>query len=249
MTDNENLIEEAAKAIYFRADEIGLNLNVGPVQATALARAALAVFEKVHTPTDDERVLSTVIEDAIERWGDEYPTPQVATYVSAAVRDAGFRRPEKPSSPLSAHVEGIQYADDIAEGGDPVPEDYERHYCEEDGEDWPCAAVRSIDAHTDDPGGRAFRSRTYRLLATRDFTGHMDEGRRTAFYEGWSAREQWESTRPRPPQGEPSDAQVLAAVDAFMASQLESEDGPSLVHKNMAAALRAASAVTEQGEE
>lgn len=42
------------------------------------------------------------------------------------------------------------------------------------------------------------------------------------------------------PKGEPSDAQVLAAVDAFMASQLESEDGPSLVHKNMAAALRAA---------
>lgn len=40
--------------------------------------------------------------------------------------------------------------------------------------------------------------------------------------------------------GEPSDAQVLAAVDAFMASQAQSEDGPILVHKNMAAALRAA---------
>lgn len=55
MTDDEKLIEEAAKAIYFRADEIGLYLNVGPKQAEALARAALAVFEKALTPATDEQ--------------------------------------------------------------------------------------------------------------------------------------------------------------------------------------------------
>lgn len=55
MTDNEKLIEEAAKAIYFRADEIGINREVGQLQSEALARAALAVFEKAHTPTDDDR--------------------------------------------------------------------------------------------------------------------------------------------------------------------------------------------------
>jgi hypothetical protein len=49
---------------------------------------------------------------------------------------------EALSADLTAHVEGVAYADDIAEGGDPVPDDYERHYCEEDGEDWPCTAVR-----------------------------------------------------------------------------------------------------------
>ena len=40
-----------------------------------------------------------------------------------------------------AHVECVMYADDVAEGVD-VPDDYERHYCETDGEDWPCAHAR-----------------------------------------------------------------------------------------------------------
>lgn len=50
--------------------------------------------------------------------------------------------PEKPNA-RDQHVEAVAFADDIAEGGDPVPEDYERHYCEEDGQDWPCAVVRA----------------------------------------------------------------------------------------------------------
>lgn len=42
---------------------------------------------------------------------------------------------------LEAHYEGVEYGDDIPEGEmEAVPEDYERHYCHEDGEDWPCAA-------------------------------------------------------------------------------------------------------------
>ncbi|KQR02498.1 hypothetical protein ASF72_10720 [Arthrobacter sp. Leaf141] len=43
----------------------------------------------------------------------------------------------------AAHYKDIAYADDIAEGGDEeVPEDYERHCCNEDGEDWPCQAIK-----------------------------------------------------------------------------------------------------------
>jgi hypothetical protein len=49
-------------------------------------------------------------------------------------------------------------------------------------------------------------------------------------------------------QGPISDAMVLAAVDAFMRSQSESEDGPSLVHKNIAAALEAAAAAADRSE-
>ncbi|WP_431863005.1 hypothetical protein [Microbacterium algeriense] len=44
---NEKLIEEAAKAIY--------EARVEESTCGDLARAALAVFEKAHTPTDDER--------------------------------------------------------------------------------------------------------------------------------------------------------------------------------------------------
>lgn len=45
----------------------------------------------------------------------------------------------------SIHFEAVAYADDIAEGGDvEIPEDYERHYCEEDGEDWPCRTVAAL---------------------------------------------------------------------------------------------------------
>lgn len=42
------------------------------------------------------------------------------------------------------HYECIAYADDVAEGNDePVPEDYERRYCDYDGETWPCETVRT----------------------------------------------------------------------------------------------------------
>lgn len=48
---------------------------------------------------------------------------------------------------LADHFEEIAYADDIPEGQDwEVPEDYERHYCNEDGEDWPCRAVLAASA-------------------------------------------------------------------------------------------------------
>ena len=48
-----------------------------------------------------------------------------------------------PSAATARHERAVAYADDVAEGGDPVPDDYERHYCTDDGEDWPCGAARA----------------------------------------------------------------------------------------------------------
>ena len=48
-----------------------------------------------------------------------------------------------PSAATARHERAVAYADDVAEGGAPVPDDYERHYCTEDGEDWPCGAARA----------------------------------------------------------------------------------------------------------
>lgn len=120
MTD-ERLIEEAAKAI----EKVPYHAwhDVTREGARELARTALAVFEKAHAPTDDERVLSTVIEDAIERWGDEYPTPQVATYVSAAVRAAGFRRSEVPEPSAARPSPPVYLAADLWQAlGAPISE-------------------------------------------------------------------------------------------------------------------------------
>lgn len=49
---------------------------------------------------------------------------------------------------LDLHHEGVAYADDMDEADD-VPEDYERHFCHEDGETWPCATVRAVTGDTE----------------------------------------------------------------------------------------------------
>lgn len=49
----------------------------------------------------------------------------------------------------AVHHEGVAYADDIDEASD-VPDDYERHFCHEDGEDWPCATIRALEGATDE---------------------------------------------------------------------------------------------------
>lgn len=60
------------------------------------------------------------------------------------------------------HVEAVAYADDIDEGKD-VPDNYERHYCEADGEEWPCAYARH-DAENERDSARA-KLDTVRALA------------------------------------------------------------------------------------
>jgi len=63
---------------------------------------------------------------------------------AAAIREAAAAQAVIDAA-LAPHREGVAYADDIAEGTD-VPEDYERHYCDWDGEDWPCSMVRVLSA-------------------------------------------------------------------------------------------------------
>lgn len=63
------------------------------------------------------------------------------------IKDAVFQAIVRAFA-VAAHVEGVAYADDIAEGGDLVPDDYERHYCEEDGDDWPCPTIRNLHIPT-----------------------------------------------------------------------------------------------------
>ena len=70
------------------------------------------------------------------------PTADVA-YLLAELRKAR----EALTRVEEVHFEGIAYADDVAEGCDePVPDDYEHHFCQEDGEDWPCATTRALRA-------------------------------------------------------------------------------------------------------
>lgn len=57
MTDNEKLIEEAATAIEHTPWRLGTPPRMHSVDRT---RAALAVFEKAHTPTDDDDILDVI---------------------------------------------------------------------------------------------------------------------------------------------------------------------------------------------
>lgn len=43
---------------------------------------------------------------------------------------------------LAIHHEGVAYADDVDEAID-VPDDYEHHFCHEDGLAWPCPTARA----------------------------------------------------------------------------------------------------------
>ncbi|GAA4774463.1 hypothetical protein [Microbacterium gilvum] len=62
------------------------------------------------------------------------------------------------------HVEGIAYADDVAEGYEgPVPDDYTRHYCEADGEDWPCAYARHNEKVRQDEREKTLRDESMHL--------------------------------------------------------------------------------------
>lgn len=100
MNDNEKLIEEAAAAAQeatrqkHRPTWRKLPEYVKE-NYRAHARAALAVFEKAHNPTVDEReALETVI---AVTWRDMYSTPTDRDFADAILA-AGFRRSEVPES-------------------------------------------------------------------------------------------------------------------------------------------------------
>lgn len=103
-----DLIEEAAKAIHAddlakkRANEAFESMNPETLDwYRDNARAALAVFEKVHTPstpTNDERAIDVCIEIASTVYGD-YDDAQGALsdiHMMLAPIAAGFRRSEVP---------------------------------------------------------------------------------------------------------------------------------------------------------
>lgn len=93
---SEKLIEEAAKEI----DEVwqGLSSNASwAVLADVAARAALAVFEKARTPTDDEReALDYAIRCAIPNDLDYRPLWKLIRAIQDSVLAAGFRRSVVP---------------------------------------------------------------------------------------------------------------------------------------------------------
>jgi hypothetical protein len=78
-----------------RIDENG-NLIAGNVAVPSVVVPAIEAFfrERLTTPpTDDEmEPLTDVIRHSIDRWGDLFPTPEVARYVADDVEAAGFRR-------------------------------------------------------------------------------------------------------------------------------------------------------------
>ena len=110
----EELIEEAAAAIFDAAD-----LQLAPDDhrwelARRDARAALAVFEKAQTPTDEEREAHRrVIELWFANWrsiGNVSPALEVAIDSLEGMVDealaAGFRRPAQ-GEPTEAQIEVI----------------------------------------------------------------------------------------------------------------------------------------------
>lgn len=101
MSDNEKLIKEAAKAIQDRAT--WPSLHWPPLHALshtdvarAIAEAALAVFEKAHTPTDDEReALDYAIRCAIPNDLEYRPLHKLIRAIQDSVLAAGFLRSDQ----------------------------------------------------------------------------------------------------------------------------------------------------------
>ena len=100
---------------------------------------------------------------------------------------------------------------------------------------WPCpkhpptpTRVPVQGEPNDEADFRLARSRGYAALkAERDFTGHMDEGRRTAYYEGFKLGRKY-------PQGEPNDDREV--LDNVLIDAREAGDGLSAVRNRILAA-------------
>lgn len=85
--------------------------------------------------------------ETLRAYADTFATALEAQLAETARLQAELTRRDTVIAGLldpAGHIEEVAYADDIAEGGEEVPEDYERHYCDMDGEDWPCAFTRAI---------------------------------------------------------------------------------------------------------
>lgn len=236
MTDNEKLIEEAAKAIMEASHGEGEWEFREPMEEELYlrrARAALAVFEKAHTPSDDER---EALEEALryldalnadrQIWYDDYS--KLHDLVSA-----GFRRSEVAPEP-SAEDFRKQIADERARQID-------------DGYDIIHDRVHGVDHLLGWAQDYARRGRTVQAAALVEAARELiakslePQGEPSDASEcEHCGGETWHHTV-ECFTGEPSDAQVLAALDAFFpgSSTSLSEFGRVSV-EGMRAALRAA---------
>lgn len=131
--DREALIEEAAKAIFAEIypDEFVPDVFHPQVAEMKAARAALAVFEQAHTPTDDEReILTRIIHDETGEPEEE------SGFVADAILAAGFRRPVQGEPPVAPYFDDGMIDPDIC------------RECEE-----PESSCRCLEARTPEPQG------------------------------------------------------------------------------------------------
>lgn len=105
MTDNKKLIEEALTAYWGGADNAKESGSVEGI------RAALAVFEKAHTPTDDEREALTYLITAFRfrerglRGTAMEPDLAVSRPLAEFLLAEGFRRTEIPEPSAGGYAE------------------------------------------------------------------------------------------------------------------------------------------------
>lgn len=199
MTDNEKLIKEAATRLLK-----DVNPKHGrPVNSQLAADIRLvagAVFEKAHTPTDDERgalaekikLAGHLAAEMMVFQGDSYPVKAIPYTSFLHILD-GFRRTSVPEPSADAEVIGEWFTSSHG------------------------VAVVAVAPMTD--RGPAVMV-DGRVISPNDVAALVE----------FKA------------QGEPSDAQVLAADDAMLSFRSGTQ------HEMIRAMLRAASAITEQGE-
>lgn len=130
MNDNKKLIEEAAKAIRDLDAEFDFNNGDDPRERYdalihGFARAALAVFEKAHTPTDDEREALRVEVERIQRavWAEIHGQDPTRKYSVAEVKQLVYSFDNVLSTLICGSVVPQERAErDWAEYRDEAPE-------------------------------------------------------------------------------------------------------------------------------
>lgn len=218
MTD-ERLIEEAAKAIQDIARERVPGIVIGERAAQTTheyARAALAVFEKAHTPTNDERI------------------DQAIAYIRAAWLGTGEPTRNTPAGEIIAILRG----DRGFEVPEPQGDDHSDHArCSECAE-WPRKESQG------EPSDERIRLAT--LAAVKKGAKSDAEAMRNYREAERVIRAAIPHLRHHVPQGEPSDAQVDAAARSIYETREASAWGKAsgerreFYRRNTRAALRAA---------
>lgn len=269
MIDRDALIEGAAKAIC--------KAHVEESTYGDFAAAALAVFEKAHTPTDDERedMIAFLLRDhnfEESPWGRTYTDAEIANALRHSVVPEPQSEPSNRVIVMCARcglfpvVGGDEINSDIvvcdrcafAEGresaqGEPSDATTVRLMARKGGKRQ--ALIEQMLVQANERGVRVevvdqVIPRYAMLDVWMALYGHETSQAFNAFYEGAEYSEAWSTllaairTRAGEPQGEPSDVQVRAAMNAVH------EVGDDLIvsEQAMRAALRAAGVVGQEGE-